>query len=334
MPPESSPEEKVETPVSTEQTPDVQATSAPSTEEDRSSIGDIVAETLDALNPKSEESSASAPEAAKAAESQQPPEGEKPEGEHLPDWSEDDLKRLKPETQKRMRDLIAQRNERDERIKSLEPQVERYNQIIGGLQGTGLDSTDLNVGIDIMSAIKRGDYFAAREKLVPIVNEIMQRTGAILPADLAEEVRIGAITQDRAQELAESRARAAVSTQRLESTTKQTQERDQTTFMNSVVQTVNDWEAAKRKADPDWNLKADLVKEQITLKLRSGERPATVQDAVKMAENALKKVDDRLKLFRGAPRAVSPGPNGSSHRSRTRPEPKSIMDVVDQALTA
>ena len=290
---------------------------------------------LGALKKDKEESPASAPVAEKAPEAQADPEKS---GEAKPDPDEltpDELKRLPQKTQKRIQDLLGERKALTAELEPLKTAKQRLDAITDQFRSTGLDGKDIDAVLEIGTLLKRGDLFAAKAKLAPIMEVIERATGGVIPADIVEAHKAGQISEQHARELAQARARALSEQQLRESREveqQQAAERQQAEhFQASVIKTVNDWEAGKRQRDPDWNLKAPQVRQQIKLELLEGARPQSTQEAVAMAEKALATVDATLRQFRPAPKAVQ-HVFGSPSGPRSVSAPKSHHDVVFDLL--
>ena len=291
---------------------------------------------LGALKDKGE-SPASAQVAEKAPEAQAEPEKS---GEAKPDPDEltpDELKRLPQKTQKRIQDLLGERKTLTAELEPLKVAKQRLDNITEQFRSTGLDGKDIDTVLEIGTLLKRGDLFAAREKLAPIWEVIQRATGSVIPADIADAHKAGQISEQHARELAEARARAQSEQQLRQSQVAEQQraaERQQAEqFQATVVKTVNDWEAGKRQRDPDCNLKAPQVRQQIKLELLDPNvaKPQSAQEAVQMAEKALATVDAMLRQFRPAPRAVQ-HVSGSPSGPRSVAAPKTHHDVVFDLL--
>jgi hypothetical protein len=177
--------------------------------------------------------------------------------------------------------------------------------------------------------------------LVPIVVELQKRIGIVLPDDLKKEVEQGYITEERAREISTLRARGQLTETRSteEKTRSQAQQQEQAlrTHVDTVAKSATDWENAKAKSDPDWQLKKDRVAELIELDMARQQRktpgwfPKSPQEAVDMSERALKKVNEEIgRLGRPARRAISPVTGSASQSSR--PKPKNLMDVINNTL--
>lgn len=284
-----------------------------------------------ALKPKSNEGSPSS-EPGKVTASEPKAEAEQTSAKAEANLAPEDLARLSMKANVRYRALVGQRDEAEAKAKELEPKAAQYDLITRQIRETGLDKTDLNSGFEIMTALKKGDMFKARDLLVPIYEQVMRLTGGVMPKDLAEEARAGQITEARAHELAVARAAAEQHANRQAMAQRDSEARGAAELATSVVDTVNAWEKAKAAIDPDWKLKSPEIMRAIELSLLKGNRPKSAQEAVAMAETALTEVSARLRSYRPAPKAIRAVVGGVGASSRNVAAPKNMLDIVNQMI--
>lgn len=271
----------------------------------------------------------SKPEAAKAEDGEE---------EALPDPTEDELKRYKPATAKRMRQLLAERNEaREERdqVKEKAGTVERLQEYFGE---AGLTPDDINNGFHLMKMVKT-DPQKALEALDPIVRQLRQVTGDDLPDDLRRDVQLGNISEQRARELSRTRASHTLAeTRNQEAQTReerrQAAERQQA-LANDVGSAISQWERQWSSNDPDYKQKAPWVQKEIKAQFadmqRDGKMPRNAEEALAVAKKAKETVDAEFRKL--APRRQPENPvTGEGTRPQTRRQPNSPMEVIDMAL--
>lgn len=321
-------------PVSTEgaQAPDVQdVNTTDSSSADQS--GSMLDAVMAAIDPDKEKSLISAPDSAKAAEPQSTEGAKAPKAgdPDLEDLTQVEIDKLHHKTRKQINKLIGQRKDLENHVSLLRPKAEQLDQITDQIQRTGLDGADLNNLLEIGSLMKKGDLFAARDKLMPYVQAIVEATGGVLPKDLEDAIKAGQLSEQHARELAEARSRTVLNQHQ---STVQEQERGQVAahqFLGQVVNSVNEWEQGKRRSDPDWSLKAPEIRAALELAILKGAQPKSPQEAIQMAEKALIEVDAKLKQFRPPPRAVH-SVSGSPQASRAAVEPKSMLEAISKSL--
>lgn len=283
---------------------------------------------LGALNKDKEGSPASEQPGDKAAEGQTPdPKAD----EALGPLTEEEFKQYGARAQRRIRELVGSVNAHRQQLQAIAPKAEVFDQMDTYIREKGLTEKDVEFTFAIMAAVKE-DKPEALEALKTIVSALEQRMGVQLPADLAEEVRLGVISQQRAQELSMAR-RAADRAQReaTQVTERTQQERVQEghrQLVGSVHQTVADWEGRQRAKDPDWDRKAPRMMEKIELEFRrNAANIRTPQDALALADQVLKSVNEEFRQFMPRPKPMKPVVGGNSS-PKPPAAPSSMLDLV------
>lgn len=266
--------------------------------------------------------------------------GDKPDGaasqeakpeEPLGEFSEEELKGLGARAQRRIRDLAAKVKDRETELNSYRPKVETFDKILNFVESRGLTTQEVDFTFAVMGAMKTNPA-AAYEALKPVMAQLEARVGVQLPEDLASDVNLGLITEERARELSRARAEAKLSTERANTITQQTAEqaeaRQTQQFIGSVHSAVATWEQAQKARDPDWNQKSDLIAEKLELAfLKNGANVKTPNDAVAIANKVLQDVNAVFARAKPAPREIRPVTGGSSS-PRSAPAPQTMLDVV------
>jgi hypothetical protein len=254
-----------------------------------------------------------------------PPEDDKPK-----ELTEEELRRYGKGAQNRIRGLVSERSTLQREVETLRPAAESFQRLTSFVQENGLSEQEVDLAISL-AARMRNDPQGALEQFSKVYQDLATRAGSILPADLAEEVRFGYITESRARELATTRARAEIASQkgaeaaqRAEQAAQETQVRQ---FIGGVTSAIATWEQRQSAQDPDWNLKRDRIAELLELDFRRGVPPQNVQQAVEMADKARARVNDEFARLRPAPRPVNRPVVGSTS-PRSTPAPKTMLDVV------
>jgi hypothetical protein len=257
------------------------------------------------------------------------------------DPSEDELKRYPPNSQKRIRQLLSQRDDIKERFEAeksaLTPKAEHLDRITGYMQAHNIEPQEFDNTLEITRMFKAGQFEELLPILTPIYLEVAKRAGKVLPSDLREEVRLGHMPEARARELHEARTRSENLTARQEEERTRNEQRNQGEQIRRIVHaaatTADEWAKAKGTSDPDWSLKQeDVAAEVERIVLKDPTRyPKSREQVVALSEEALKTVEGRIKRFaprpteRRVPRSQPPSP-------RSAAAPKSYMEAVDMAL--
>lgn len=253
----------------------------------------------------------------------------------LGDLSEDELKRYGPKTQRRMRQLLSERADARKTVDALKPKADSFDRIAQFAKDNRLSNDDIGVGLELCALI-RNKPFEAFEKLTPVYRKLAEVTGAVLPDDLAEKVKLGYISSDDAKELARVRSKASLlETEQKESSEAAEADRRQRaaeTHAAECRKTANDWEAARKGSDPDWPMKQELIGQRIKLAIYEKGYPPTQEGVVQLLDGILKEVNKQFATFKPQPKSVRPVTSTAS--SRATAEPKSALEAAELALGA
>jgi len=199
----------------------------------------------------------------------------------------------------------------------------------------GLSIDEVNTGFEIMKNIKENPQ-AALEALAPYIDQMETSTGRRLSADIQERVDEGYLDEESAREMSQLRSREQLATeasQRAAAQAQQIQQQQQVQqHATNVSGAVSEWETQWSSSDPDYKLKQPKVMEKIELYLLKNGAPSSREQAVQIAEECRKSVNNELLQFRPRKGSVNPITGGSSPKST--PEPKSLMEAMQQGLAA
>lgn len=252
------------------------------------------------------------------------------------EFSEDELKGLHAKTRERFGKLTSKLATKDSEIASLSPKAAEYDKIDTFIKNAGLRPEDVSSTFQ-MAALLRSDKRGALEKLRPLLANLERELGETLPSDLQTRVDQGYLTEEDARavarsaahaRLAESRATELTEQQRVDETNRATKQLTDTT-----VSAVETWEKQKSATDPDWSSKREEVAEQVEIaierKSRELKRPyfPTADEAVKLSEAAVEKVNGRFKRFAPRLKQIDP-PVTAGASSRSVAQPKNTLDIV------
>lgn len=283
---------------------------------------------LSALKPGSVEAPAAAAQPAgdSGAETTptQTPDTDTSQGEPLDDvpmLPDADFKALPPPVRKSFVELRKL-------VKGLRPDAERGTALTRYLAESGVTPEEFVQLQDAGALIKR-DPAAARKILLDKVAEIDRVTGLTLPDDLQTEVESGYISEDRARELSQARARAA----RAEETVAQDRHLQQ---QNALLGDVTSWEAEMRRVDSDFARKLPDIQSRVRLavleRMQTGQPVASGAEAVKIAADAYKAVNDMLASFAPPRTSTRPTPSSAASAPATSPAPRTIYEAAAAAV--
>lgn len=224
-----------------------------------------------------------------------------------------------------------------EENRQLKEHAKAADELMEFTEQSGLSQEELSNGLSIMHLLKT-DPYKAREALVPYMEQLDRLTGlGGLPQDLQSEVDAGRITEEHAQALHQSRAKAefaetrAQHQERLSQQEQQNRQAEQAqAAQNQMRENVTAWENKWKESDPDFNEKQPLVKERVLSLIFEQGPPRTPEQAVEMSKQARDEVEQRLKKFGPARREQKRTVTGGSS-VKTTPQPKSLREAINQA---
>lgn len=227
-------------------------------------------------------------------------DGDKPLTEaEAPELSKEEMGQLNVKTARRMRYLTDSLASTRTELNATVPEAKEYRKLKGFLAENGVSGQDANKAIQLAAAIIN-DPESALAEIEPIVQALREKTGAVLPADLAEQVKNGYITEAVAKETAVLRARTKFREERDERATKEAEAAAATTATkttSSIMEAVTGWERSWAANDADYPKLCDDVDDAINGELRrrkaAGTLPKTPKEAVDMAKECLAKVKAR-----------------------------------------
>lgn len=349
MPPESSTEENGDLREQEAETTTDENSPAGSSAADGKGEEKTTADILDAVLAEGKGGEEESPDSESGQETEEGADeakaGEAEAEEDLPDEvTDEELQAYKPKTRKRIETLLRQRDEyRDlgtvDEIKQWQGAHERMGQLTSFVENAGLVTEEVNAGFEMMRLMKN-DPVKALEALRPYVARLEEITGHALPADLQEEVQAGRITEERARELSQSRSQAQLareqadrSTQQVEQVTQQTRRAE---AARATASAVSEWERQWTASDPDHQAKQGRVMEKIELALsrrrQSGQPDPSPQEAVEIARGALDAVNAEMKKLLPRKTPIDAPTDESRKATNARPEPTSMLDVIDNVL--
>lgn len=212
---------------------------------------------------------------------------------------------------------------------TLRPDAERGQAVAKFLTASGISPEEFAEMQDVGALMKR-DPAKAREVLIQHLDRIDTFLGLKLPDDLKKEVDGGYISEDRAAELSRERAARA----RLESTVAARTEAD---AGQAMVSAVSAWETETRRTDLDLDRKLPSIQREVKLILTeraaAGNPVRTPEEAVQVAQEAHKRVDEMLKPFRAAAAPTPRVPSSvASSAPASAPAPSSALDAAYAGL--
>lgn len=279
----------------------------------------------DAQDPSSQD------QAAATGEGTPPPDATPPE--LLPDPTEADLKKLRPETRRRFEQLLSQRNELRQQWEAVVPELEQHRQLTGYLQQHQLAPDDVNTLLGVGAALRRGDYQGFLNGVTPYVMAAQEALGLRIGNDLQQQVDEGLIDDATARELTRTRHRAAQAEARLQDANQVATATQQMQQVDQIRNAVDTWEASIRQRDPDYAQMSGAVRRFAQGLLQERGSPRNPTEAVALTQAAYDEVKATFARAQPAPRPTRNGPSSIHVATGTSaPDPRNMKEAVVMAL--
>ncbi|MEY9184700.1 hypothetical protein ABIG06_006248 [Bradyrhizobium sp. USDA 326] len=261
------------------------------------------------------------------------------------DPTPEELARYSQSANKRVTKLLDQRRDlraENARLKGLEPSAQAADSVTKYLRDNDISREDFLLTLELAAAMRRGDFRTFYAGVQPYVKLAEEYLGVSLPPDLQEQVRQGHMTTQAAHQFSRERMDRAMAQnnymrtqqqhrQSTEQFTAQQQQTQRTILANQVRDTVNAWEAKVMQSDPDYAAKRAAVQDTMWAVVRERGVPQSADHAVKIAEEALRRVNERYRSWAPQRRPTSRAPSSTGRTTGATPEPKTLADAVKVA---
>jgi hypothetical protein len=276
---------------------------------------------------------------ASAAKSGQP-------ADELPDEvSREELERYTPGARTRITRLLDQRRvlQADvERLRGYEPSAQAAQSVTKYLSDNDIGREDFLMGLELMASLRKGDFQRFYAGVQPYMKLAEEYLGISLPPDLQERVRQGHMTTPAAQAFSRERMERAMYQTNLQRQqqafgqyTQQSQAQQQKMarehLANQVRDTVNAWESKVAQRDPDYAAKQAAVQDTMWAVVRDRGVPKSPDEAIKVAEESYRRVNERFRAWLPPRRPTSRTPSSTGRTAGVTPEPKTLLEAVQQA---
>jgi hypothetical protein len=269
------------------------------------------------------------------AESADPKDAAAEAQEPLGEITDEELKRYKPNTRRRIEQLLGDRTTRDEQIKTLEPRAKQFDEFQSFVKQQGISQEGLSWALEVVPLAAR-DPEAAWAKVLPLVQHLAKVTGRVLPEELQERVRQGYLTEGDAQRIATSEAQRVhaerqrtAEVERLRQEQQQAEEdrqqRETAAKVKSVSDAADTWESMRRRSDPDFAVKQPRIAELVELEVRRNGFPEGATAAHKMFEDIHERVSAEFRKLAPPPKPVKAV---TAVSTRGTAEPKTALEAA------
>jgi len=254
------------------------------------------------------------------------------------EFTEEDLAKEKPSTQKRIRSLTGKLEESHSQIEELTPHAESYRKIDGFMQQYGITPEESAEAFTIMALVKT-EPDKALQRMQQHVDNIAGVVGESLPDDLKQRVEDGTLDEADAKELSKARATANLERARretIQTTAKKDEKTRETADANTLLaRTLDDWQAKTAETDPDYQKKHGFIKTQLQALVAELGAPQNAEEVLQYANIAKGMVDKQIGEV--APKPQKKEKKSIKSRSASgpspQPNPETMLDVVRQAAS-
>lgn len=271
-------------------------------------------------------------------------DAESKDGDSDDEITEDELNAMKHKTRKRFeqlqgkyRDTKTENQDLKKKLEASEVDAGHYRQFTDFLKTNGVNQDEANTLFSI-GALMKNDPSRALAMITPYYNQLLEVTGNVLPQDLQTQVDQGYITEAVALELSRQRAtnqnhqvQQHNQRQQVEQQNVQRQQELAVNIQSALANLENKW----KTSDPDYKVKSARIMERVELMwykaAQTGQMPKTVDEAIKMAENVKREVEQEIKQFVPQRKTINPPVEGG-RTSSSNPLPNSTLDVINQAV--
>jgi hypothetical protein len=242
----------------------------------------------------------------------------------------EDFSKLPFNKHPRFRELVKEKNSYKTQVAEYEADAKQYREIQGFMQANGLTAEEVAQSLETLAKMKTGDPAKAYELMQERMEAMAVAAGKKLPAELEEKVEQGYIDRETAQELYQRQAEAERKAEMASTQLERQSQQDQQAQVHAMASAVAAWEQSTKATDPDFDLKAELVKDRVRAHVAQHGMPKTTDAALKMSKDAYDAVTQTLLRVRGDKTPMRTAVGGKTNGSAA-PEPKSLLDVVRRA---
>jgi hypothetical protein len=272
-------------------------------------------------------STAGTPTAQDREQSDAPEQKPGVEGEPESELSQEQIDMMPRKLGKRFKELVTDRGQWRAKATEYEADAKQYRDIQSFMQTNGLTPEEVAESLGILAQAKTGDPAKAYELMLQRTQALAVMAGKQLPTDLEEKVEQGYIDRETAQDLHQQRVSAERKAQLATSQLERRSVQDQRSQVNEMASAVSAWEHATKSSDPDFDLKAELVKDRVRAHVASYGMPKNAEQALKVSKDAYEAVTQTLLRVRGDKAPMRTAVGGKTNGSAA-PEPKNLLDVI------
>lgn len=225
----------------------------------------------------------------------------------------------------RFKKLIKERNTYREKA----GQLDSIHQF---MQNAKLTDEDVIRLLTLGREMKVGDPQKAYTELKRWTDDFAVASGVQLPEHLASKVEQGYMDQDTAQEVWQQQFNDRRAAQQAAEENQQFRDIAKQNSQRSVMEAVTTWETNTRANDPDYELKDRQIQDRVRLMAIDRGAPTSRDQALAYVQEAYQQVSNEMKSTLGARKQSMRTAVGGKVSGTPLPEPKSILDVIQNTL--
>ncbi|MCW4115665.1 hypothetical protein NPA31_011890 [Aurantimonas sp. MSK8Z-1] len=216
--------------------------------------------------------------------------------------------------------------------KDADTDATRYRNVQGFLDQQGLGAEEAAELLTIGGLIKR-DPVQAWARIKPTIAKLLIAVGEVLPEDLRQQVQNG-MSESAAFEVARSRAQVSSMQRAVTFDQQMAERRQQVEQQSAIVAAVESWEAARRRADPNFDAKLPSLQKEISWLHRSEGVPSTPQAVEAQLRKAYETVNTSAAPTQAAPARRQPvAPvRGGRVAGQASPTGGSTLDIIKSVV--
>jgi hypothetical protein len=252
----------------------------------------------------------------------------------LPDEATpEELAKYSKTATRRFKKLNAQRQKLANEVQRLTPGATMAAKVEQYLRDHDIGQDDFTFGLDLMAAMRRGDFARFHAGCSPYMKLCEEYLGISLPPDLQQQVQQGQMTTQAAALYSRERmdrAMAQTNATRQQAALQQHQQlSSQKVLADQVAAAVNLWEANVIGSDPRYAAKKPAVQSTMLALAKEYGPPRSPENGVQLAQEAYRRVNEQYKLWAGPQRqATSRVPSSTGRTAGAAPEAKTLLEAV------
>jgi hypothetical protein len=266
-----------------------------------------------------------------AEQAASPAEGAEEEGSDPPEGQsadEDDYSNVPFNQHPRFKALVTEKNRYKAELATVRDDAERFQRVQSFISDQGLEPDEVAEGLVIMGLMKTNPAEAYR-RLEPTLQKLLVASGRVLPDDLRQRVAAGELSQAAAQEISVARAQVASQQAHQQFVQQRGQQTAEQTARQAAQQAANDWEAKRRRNDPNFSAKLEPLKREIAFLQRTEGVPNTPDGVRDQLDRAYKSLVPPAAAVAPQKRPITPV-RGGQVAGKTAPQAETMLDIVRQ----